>query len=357
MAGACILCTDCGGKLDLAASEATCRNCGAAFPVEHGVLIQNQTQAYYWSEVPRKALRAIIDLADKDGWDKGISRLIDEHFPGYRNIILNEARVNWINLFSRDSVKRVVEVGSGLGQTSYLLAQRHGLEVYSIEGTRERALLQGIRKMQNDLNNLHIVNADFFETRIEENSMDIVSFIGVLEWLGVAARHRSPRDTQLEALAKARSCLREGGQVCVGIENRVGINFFLGAVDHSGLRFTNLMPRWMASLYMKIRRPAFMTGSKNTEYRTYTYSRAGYRRLLEEAGFKNIRIFVAHPHYARPYCLADASASGKHLRELLGCMYKPQSIKNYIVTRLMILMSYIGLGATTAPNFIALGEK
>lgn len=352
-----IRCSRCGGKLAWSDIEANCQSCGETFAITHGVLVQNKTDAYYWSEVPQIVLEDIIEYAASNGWEKGVARLIDEHFPGYRNIVLDLGRANWIYLFEADSVQSVLEIGSGLGQTSYLLASRHGLEVHSLEGTRERALLQGVRKTQEELSNLVVVNADYFDARFEEGAFDIVTFIGVLEWLGVADRHPSPRDVQVEALARARTYLRDGGHVCVGIENRMGINNFLGAIDHSGLRFTSLMPRWMANAYIRLRRPSFMTNAVSTSYRTYTYTAAGYKRLLTDAGFKDIRLMVAHPHYARPYCLVGMDATGSHFRLTLDKMYKPRSVKDYIVTKLMVGLSYLGLGAWMAPNFFVIGEK
>ena len=54
---------------------------------------------------------------------------------------------------------------------------------------------------------------------------------------------RSPRVLQERFLGQLAACLKPGGALYVGIENRFGRMFWRGTPDHQGLRYTSLMPK------------------------------------------------------------------------------------------------------------------
>ena len=120
-------------------------------------------------------------------------------------------------------------------------------------------------------------------------TFDAVVLNGVLEWVPVTAVG-APRQCQLAMLRELRRLLKTNGQLYVGIENRVGLKYFRGAIDeHSHLKFTSLMPRRLANAWSRARR--------NQDYRTYTYSRRGYAKLLREAGFTQVDFYCPYPDY------------------------------------------------------------
>ena len=80
----------------------------------------------------------------------------------------------------------------------------------------------------------------------------------------------------------------------VGIRNRWALAYLRGT-DHSGLRFTSYLPRFVANLYTRLR-----TGAR---YDTYTYGARGYRKLLREAGFDTPELYLVHPGYNLPRIL------------------------------------------------------
>src|SRR5205823_4310509 len=74
----------------------------------------------------------------------------------------------------------------------------------------------------------------------------------------------NPRKVQLRFLEEICRILKPRGQLFVAIENRFDYEYFMGHPDHhSGLRYSSLLPRFLANLYsiFAARRP----------YRTYTY--------------------------------------------------------------------------------------
>lgn len=107
--------------------------------------------------------------------------------------------------------------------------------------------------------------------------------------------------------------------VYVGIENRFGYLYFLGTRDHSGLRYTSLMPRRLATLITQFR--------KHRPYRFYTYSYRGYRKLMLRAGFKPPRIYIAVPNYRDPRFIvpADDDRAIAYLVRRYGCYLRKRS--------------------------------
>ena len=92
--------------------------------------------------------------------------------------------------------------------------------------------------------------------------------------------------------------LKPGGMICLGIENRFGWAQMTGTLDHSGLPYTSLMPRWMARWVCS--RNAQFRSSFNKGYRTYTYGYEGYRELFERSGLGIADFWVAPTSYHAP---------------------------------------------------------
>ncbi|NUN95487.1 MAG: hypothetical protein HUU16_04885 [Candidatus Omnitrophica bacterium] len=137
--------------------------------------------------------------------------------------------------------------------------------------------------------------------------------------------------------------LRPGGWLYVGIENRFGISYFLGAMDHSYLKYTSLLPRPLADWVTRRRR--------GHAYRTYTYSPIGYRRLLEGAGFGEIRFFGVMPTYSRPinyWPLGDGIPIQRFARVLFSEKPNTLSFKSRLAQRMVELVP---------PALLAAGAK
>jgi len=136
--------------------------------------------------------------------------------------------------------------------------------------------------------------------------MDCAALIvnGVLEWIGDWDLDGSPRSAQLRFLRQLHSLLKPNGRLLVGIENRLGYVSIGGAIDHSGLPYTNLLPRPLATVALRLfanRHHRIVTPSRS--YRTYTYSERGYRRLFGDAKFVSSQSYWSEPGYNLPYCL------------------------------------------------------
>jgi hypothetical protein len=93
-----------------------------------------------------------------------------------------------------------------------------------------------------------------------------------------------------------RQLLKTDGVLYLGIENRIAASSQFSAFDHNHLKYTSFMPRFAANWASLLKR--------EKPYRTYTYSKRGYERLLKAAGFDEIpEFYIAHPGYNLPQFL------------------------------------------------------
>jgi SAM-dependent methyltransferase len=169
-------------------------------------------------------------------------------------------------------------------------------DVWSLEAVKERIEFQKIRQEQDGINNINFVRADLLHLPFPNNYFDLVVANGVLEWAGLSDCSRNPREVQLDFLKEIKRIMKPKGCLYIGIENRFGFPFILGGKDHSGLPFTSLLPRKLSDVIVKISGKAgeYRQGDqikKWENYRTYTYSYWGYRKILKDAGFIQAKLY------------------------------------------------------------------
>ena len=319
-----------------------------------GLLANAKPRDFYWGEIPQPEMQRVVEVAEQKGWRHAVNDLVATKHPDLLDMILAEDRVEWLHLLPHRP-RTILDVGSGWGQTSHLMAADSNNTVVAVEPIKERAQFQAIRKQQDNVSNWHVINSDFEEVEFAEGIFDLVSFTGVLEWVGVGHAPKNPRDVQLDALRRAHRSLADDGLVSIGIENRIGFNNILGAVDHSGLRFTSLMPRGVADMYVKLRKKSYREERVSASYRTYTYTGRGYEKLLKDAGFRNVQIFIAHPHYAHPQCLLYVKS--KEVGNFFSNVYRPTSKKDAIFSLIFRNLSRLRAAGMFAPHFIVWGHK
>jgi len=309
---------------------------------------------YYWGEITQVEMKRINEVSAQEGWGVAVNNVLAKNHPGLVGMVTGQDRVDWIHQLDANK-KNVLDVGSGWGHNSYLLAGTYGHTVTSLELIPERAEFQRIRAKQEGIDDMEVVVGNILDKEFSENRFDLATFIGVLEWIGVDKRFKNPRDVQLDALRKVRTYLKSGGLVCIGIENRIGFNNFVGAKDHSGFSFTSLMPRSVANVYLRMRNANYRSNTSSDVYRTYTYTAAGYEKLLYDAGFKNVKILVSHPHYAHPRNLIpyDNTSIRRHFWE----QYKANTPKDFVFCSFFKILSIVGLGHVFAPHFVIFAEK
>jgi SAM-dependent methyltransferase len=324
-----------------------CSNCAISYKLNDNYVDFIPDIAFYAGEVPKVDMELLINNIDTVGFYSALN-LFFKKFPHLRYYITNKRRVDWIYNILGSERKNCLDIGSGLGNISENLSFIFE-NVYSYEAVRERIEFQKRRFKNSKRSNIYISRGNALSLPFKDNYFDLIVCNGVLEWIGMMNTEQNPRKTQLEFLCELKRVLKEDGKIYIGIENRLGLNLILGAKDHSGIRYTSLMPRFMASFFVKKYGKSGgiygdSTSKKNEErgYFTYTYTIFGYTSLFKDAGLK-LRSFWVFPSYNQPYLmgrLEDKMAIKGFLDNALK-IYSHPMLSNFIVKAMFSVGSKI----------------
>jgi SAM-dependent methyltransferase len=286
-----LACPACATTLDLKGSRLHCRKCQKSWPVVDGVP-HFVEQFPYWGEIPLEPMREVIRAAKAGSWK---AALLNSSIPEVREaskMILNLDRANWQWLVDLPRESAVLDLGAGTGTNSRALSRRYE-SIVAVEPVLERIQFMQEAFKQEGISNISIARTSVWDLPFAPQSFDLVAMNGVLEWVP-EGRSEDPRELQLAALRNVLRVLRPGGSLYVGIENRLSAGYFVGYRDpHCSLPWVTILPRPLAHWYARRK------GMKNG-YRNYLYSSSGYRKLLLEAGFSAVEIYVALPSYNFP---------------------------------------------------------
>lgn len=200
---------------------------------------------------------------------------------------LSPIRENLLEWYDFGKDKSLLEIGAGCGAVTGLFCRKLG-RVTAIDLSKKRSLINAARNREAE--NLEIIVGNFEDIQIEEKH-DYVTLIGVLEY---AIYYISSPNPFVDMLKKAKGYLKPGGKLIVAIENKYGIKYWAGATeDHTGKPFDGI------------------TGYNGVE-RVRTFSRNGLEKLLEEAGFKDLRFYYPLPDYKLPLEIYSEKNLPKH---------------------------------------------
>jgi SAM-dependent methyltransferase len=314
--------------------------------------------AYYWGEIPRERMEAVLDYARQPGFDAAIDDLLGKEIdPSYRVSLREPTRVDWRLMLGMTQTDRVLDVGSGWGRLGFALAPWIG-HLYSLEYIAPRLEFQRIMLEQRGDRNITLMRGSFLDLPFQPESLDWVIFNGVFEWVGLVG-DREPGEMQLDVLRRAFDMLKPGGHVAIAIENRWGINTFFGAIDHSGLPFTNLMPRRMADWWVRRRNARLRNDSKDGGYRTYTYGLTGYRDLMRQAGGDQTRSYALLPHYNTPRAIipVDPLISPAAQKFAVDEVWQRASVPAALVRKIVGLLINARIMRHIYPHYLVVGQK
>lgn len=301
------------------------------------IILTDKYKTFYFRELPYYKTLNFIKICEDSNWRYGVNLL--ESIP-LRNYIFHHSRLSFTPLVKIPQEGRILDLGAGWGSISMILAKvLPKVEIYAYDLTIEGLKFLNVVKKQEKLYNLKIFCGDILDVPFDDESFDLVIAIGVLEWLPESVPERPPHETQIKVLKKIFKILKMGGELVLGIENRFGYQFLLGARDHSGERYTSLMPRFIANAYMKMKR--------KKPYLWYTYSERGYNSLLKNAGFTDIKIYGAFRDYRLPVLIF----STKLFKRAIGLIPK----KTFKRKLIRLLPSFIA--RFIIPSYIIVGRK
>jgi SAM-dependent methyltransferase len=286
-----LVCPDCRTSLIAEAARLRCPQCKQQWPVVDGVP-HFVSEDQYWGEIDQEEMVRINQQIRHAPWRDVLRQHPSPQVRAASSMMMNPDRANWHLLLPLPRAATVLDIGAGSGAIAHAMANCYG-RVIAIEPVVERIEFMRQRFRQEGLNNVTLVRGDVGRIPLPPGSVDLAILNGVLEWIPWSVTDGRPRDVQLAALRTIREMLRPGGFLCVGIENRWMIEYFIGANDpHADIPYVTILPRFLADAYARWR-----TGQP---YRNYLYSAGGYRRLMEEAGFSDVEIYCAWPSYNHP---------------------------------------------------------
>jgi SAM-dependent methyltransferase len=291
-----VRCPTCTGPTSSGDGEVVCLDCGASFAAGPGGVIdatEGGGSFVHGLDGQVESLVPILEALDPpECTEKVIERYAASAGVDVGNPVW-EGRADLARVVDgADGV--VVDIGAGFGTISTAVA-RSAAHVYAVDKSPGRARTTAARARAEGLSNVTAIHADGLTLPLGSGTCDLALLIGVLEWTGFG--HDDPAASQAAVLSEASRVLRPGGTLLIGIENRFGAHYFLGArEEHTGLRFSSLLPRRVANAYSRA-----LQGRKMTNY---TYSRRALVELVRRAGLEP-RVGVALPSYSEPQLSFD----------------------------------------------------
>ena len=225
-------------------------------------------------------------------WREVIKKYYSKNNPWLYKIITNEKRTRFIDQFIKPKNLSVLDIGAGWGQLSVPLAKDN--IVCALEPTPERLnFIEAIARQERVINNLYLLGGNYMNLTFK-SKFDLILSIGVLEWIPKFSNFSGSAELiQLQFLKKCKTDLTPNGFLLIGIENRIGLKYLLGARDdHTGAR--NI------SCYSKEKAKDKFSKVYQKKLECLTHSISEYTAILKQAGFTSIEMFTAHPDYKLP---------------------------------------------------------
>lgn len=333
------ICPRCKDDLINKRDYLVCGKCLSQYLIKEGIPFFSKTK-YYFDDVSKRDMEEYINIADKKGWRIVLyNHLRPRNFYIYR-YASDESRADWRYFLPLSEKSVVLDWGCGWGIISVVLS-RVCNKVISIDSTYEKIRFLEVKRKQERIDNIYpVYGGDQGEIPFPNSYFDTIILNGVLEWAGCVQEEKDSLVAQKKMLRSCFNYLKDNGCLYIGIENRFGYNYILGARDHNNLRFTSLMPRKVANFYSYL--------LKEEGYKTLTHSYAAYKRLIEEVGFSEIEFFLPIPSYQNPLFIIPLDNNNvfgyflRHLFSMRSKKFKGQII--YYVSQILLslnLMKYL----------------
>ena len=313
-----------------------------------GELFRSEFEQPY-RDSPAATVREITQrIASGTPWRESVRTAYERANPWLFRIITDPLRHRFLmsNPFPAGSL--VLDVGAGWGQYSLPLAA--SCSVCVLEPTGERLdFIRAVSQQEGLASRMYFVQSDYFATEFS-TQFDYACCIGVLEWVGALKQGSSAHDLQLEFLRRLRGDIRDGGTLLLGIENRLGLKYLLGARDdHTGVANISTYDRDLAG------RKWEAMGRRSL--RIHTYTRAELTGMLKEAGFEHIEFHAAFPDYKLTQVLLpwgeavdDYFLGGQFVPEHDGYDGSPLEIQQELQSHYRSL-AHLRIASDFAPSF------
>ena len=289
-----LICPECRGPLTHGDEMMNCLQCEREYRVISDIpCFTNGRSNWHFSS--STAASETIELAKKEGWQASLAKV-------------NEERAEWVHGGGRFTVSVLaspkgfaLDAGCGWGGLTFWLAQEF-THVYALDSQLDGLQFIDIRASQEEIDNITTAQGSLLSLPFPDGFFDVVVLNGVLEWVGTFSEEQPPLVLQHRALNEIARVLQPDGTLFVAIENRLGLQYFLGyKEEHTGLRFISLLPRRIARVFHR--------HFKGQDFRALTHSRPGLEKMLKACGFAKTEWFAVYPSYRN--CRYATSLTGQ----------------------------------------------
>lgn len=284
-----------------------------AFIVESGIYKSKAKKKSDYVELSDDELKTLNKEAANKGWKKAVKDNIEGNNRFSAAYALDNMRADFMSAApSLNEKKLALDIGSGMGGILTHLATMFETVVAN-ELSHGRIEFSKIRLDEEEKKNVVYINSSYNDIEFKENIFDFIVLNGVLEWVPISYDlSTKPRDAQKDFLLRISKTMKKDAVLYIGIENRFSKEALTGHPDpHTGVRFHSIVPRFIADIMSKIlfkqdnNRLARMD-TQEQKYRTYTYTAKGYKKLLEDLGYRDVLIYPVFPSYNKPrYIFSD----------------------------------------------------
>jgi hypothetical protein len=257
----------------------------------------------YWSNLNKdenaRLLASVMSL--------GTQGAISKYHPEISEVIFSPKRAGGLELLDLSGDETCVDYGCMWGALTIPLAKRCKY-VLGVDQTPDSLRFLKARLKEDVLNNVDLLCSNLKKIEVLKNKFDIAIVNGVLEWIpeegnvelksyfgkfGAKDYSACPGELQLSFLKKAFENLSDNGKLYLSIENRYDFKMFLGVNDpHANIPFASVLPRSLANHESRL-----LLGRP---YVNWLYSFNGIHRLLRNAGFCKIDLYMCFPDYRFP---------------------------------------------------------
>ncbi len=187
---------------------------------------------------------------------------------------LSDQRANIVEWIPIEPGAKVLEVGSGCGAITGMLASK-SKEVVACDLSRRRSEINATRNKDYSNVTIHVGNFRDVEPDLPRD-FDYIFLIGVFEYAQGYIGTDNPYEKFLRMMNRH---LKKGGRIVIAIENRLGLKYLAGcAEDHLGTYFSGVEGYTPDSV-------------------AKTFTRNGLINIFKKCGMKDYHFYYPYPDY------------------------------------------------------------
>ncbi len=168
-----------------------------------------------------------------------------------------------------------LDVGAGSGIVSACLSPDYE-RGYALDQQKVFVEFMKQRFEEDAISNVEVIHGNALAIPLQDGVIDLAAINGLLRWIPRSDPASDPRQVQLRLLREVRRCLKPGGKAVLAVDNRW---------HHRRLR-------------QQVGNAA--RNAQGPSGHGFNHSYFGYRMLLREAGFTQVRLYVLMPYIEQP---------------------------------------------------------